>query len=126
MARATDDLEPDGAEFDLVPLIQPLIRGEGRDRGEAEAGALAGQGLQQKGILTMRTYNGQIEVFRQQARGPHMVEMTMSQKNFFQGDIRLPDQDAQPLQVSAGIDDDRPLRLITPEKGAVLLEGRDR
>ena len=51
--------------------------------------------------------------------------MTMSQKDFLQGDPRLPDQCAQPLQVAAGIDDDRPLRLITPEEGAVLLEGRN-
>ena len=46
VARAVYGFQPNGAKFDQIPIAQPLIRGEGRDWGEAKAGALAGQGLQ--------------------------------------------------------------------------------
>ena len=62
----------------------------------------------------MRPDDGQVEVFRQQSSGTHMVKMAMRQQDFFESDARILNQCAQTIKFTARIDDDCPLRLITP------------
>lgn len=124
VARTMNDFQLNPAHLDQVPLIKPLIGGKGRDWREAEGSALAGQRIQQEGILPVRSEDGQVQMFSQEGGGTHMIKMSVGEQDFFQLNPRSRDQSEESVQITPWIDDCGPLGLITPEKGAILLVGR--
>ena len=86
VAGTVEYVQDEVAHRDLVAVLQPLARQEGGNGGETEHLGLAGEPLEEKGVLGMRAqhlYPGQGS---NGPRPPHVVDVAMGKQDLFQAD----------------------------------------
>jgi hypothetical protein len=79
VSGAVDDVEGDLADIDPVAMVQPTGRLEGLGVRESEHGALFRQGVEQKGIVMLRTFDGQAQALGENARCADVIQMAVGE-----------------------------------------------
>lgn len=107
---------------DPVVILQPAIRGEDFRCRKAEHLALHRQALNPEVIFYMGAFDGHSCTFRQRRGASGMVDVGVSQQDFFQHHTLGLNRSPNAIQISARVDHRGFVGFGAPEQGAVLLE----
>ena len=105
--------------------MQPAGGCEGFGWWKAVVGGGIGQAVDPELIAFVRPDDGQLQALGQFGRGTRMVDVAVGDPDLLERHAQLLDGRQQHRQVATRVDDGRFFRVIAPDDGAVLLEGRD-
>ena len=125
VARAMQHGEFLAGDRDGLAFLEPAV---GRDglAFHPVARALLGQAGEEELIGAVRPLDRHAERLCEFRRRAGMVEMAMGEQDALHRHPGLADRRLDAVGIAAGVDHHALLRLVVPDEGAVLLEGRDR
>jgi hypothetical protein len=128
MPWAVKDLERHARDIDRIAVGKIAIRRHGAKAGDAEAGRLVGNALEQELVAMVRPdhRNGAVsQPLLQLGGAAGMVQMAMGEQNAVDRDPERRDPLQDPVNIAARVDHHAAPGLAVAEDGAVLLDRRD-
>ena len=107
-----------------VAILQPARGHESACRRKTKADTLLGQAIDPELVALVRAHDRQLQARAQLGGATGMVDMRMRQPDRHQVQATLLHLGQDGVQIAAGIDDRRLVRLVAPQQGAVLLKSR--
>ena len=125
VARAVAHLQCVAAQCHGVAVSKPAGGLESASRREAIHGRSLCEAFDPELVTRVRADDGQLQLLGQIGCACGMVHVAVGDPDLFELEVQLFDGPQQHMQIAARIDDRRLARLVVPDQGAVLLEGRD-
>jgi len=125
VAGAVEDLPPRLAQRQHVAVVQPPRGGEAAGLGQAVFLTLRGNQIDPELVLRVRPHDVEAGLFLHLGGGAGMVQMAVRDPDGVQRQTAPRDLTQNGVDRTAGIDDGGLLRLLAPDRRAVLLKRRN-
>jgi hypothetical protein len=119
------DIHLDVSETNTVTLFQPAIGRKGAHIGEAEHLALLWHAVDPELIFTLRAFDRQGQPLGQFSDSAGVIDMAMRNQYLLQFHPVFLDRSKNARDIATRIDHRRALRLVTPQKAAILFKRRN-
>ncbi len=123
VARTMNHLHCMARHLNGIGIIKPAIGFKGLDMRKTEFLGLHGHSLDPEGIFLLRTLNRNTKSLSKIGRPTGMINVSVGNQNFFQGNAPTFNFSHQPVNIAAGVDHRTAFAGFIPENRAVLGKG---